>query len=661
MPRILLVALVTLGLLSTAIMMGRSGPAPASAASAVASPSMQLYANGWDTTYRDPFGAAPTDSKVTLRLRSSKAVTAASLFLVTQSGSTSRIAMQANANGTRTKMWSATPTMPSKAQQMTYYFRAQAGRSVRWYSDGGLFDGGVGQTYPNQSDVIGYELTVYLNSFHTPSWMEGAVIYQIFPDRFYDGNKANDRLEKTGTQYGYIDTYFHKNWNATPFDGGNCGWSQCYSSDFYGGDLQGVIDKLPYLHTLGVNVIYLNPIFLAPSDHKYDTSNFMKIDPEFGTLQTFQTLVKDAKADGIRLILDGVFEDTSSDSMYFNEYGAFPGLGAYQSKRSQYYPWYTFYQWPQSYNEWGGYSFLPLLKESAAVENYIFKKPGSVAQYWLQQGAAGWRLDSANALSPTYWRAFRRSIKSAYPDSVIIAEPSVWTGDATPMLLGDQWDGVMNYRFREWALDFFAHGAGAQNPSDMNATGFLESEMGLLAETPRPAAMASMNLVDSHDTIRILTALQGSKGALKLLALYQMTWVGAPTILYGDETGVQGVDANTARATFPWQHQDTSLEGYYARIIHMRLKYDALTQGSVLPLYVSDGKRIVAYLRQSGSQRIVVVLNDSGKTQNITVPLTQVANETSLTDILHGGTLTVKSEAVTMSIPALSGKVLLAS
>ena len=622
-------------------------------------PDLALYANGWDATYHEPFGAVPTASKLTLRLRSATIVTKASVYLLNFNASKTFIyPMTVVSHGSGSELWSATIKMPANAQQMRYYFGAQAGSTVEGYGDNANApDGGPGQTYTG-GYVNPYLQTVYLKSFQTPSWMRKAVIYQIFPDRFYDGNKANDTLEKTGTTYGYVTTYFHNNWSDIPFDG-----NPCYSCDFYGGDLQGVIAKLPYLHQLGITAIYLNPIFLAPSDHKYDTSNFMKIDPEFGTLHTFQTLTKQAKKDGIRLILDGVFEDTGSDSIYFNQYAQFSDTGAYQSQTSPYYSWYTFYTWPNSYADFSGYPWLPMLKENPAVENYIFAGKHSVAKYWLDQGASGWRLDSADRLSPGYWQTFRSAIKKGHPQSVIIAEPMNWTSDMTSSLLGNTWDGVMNYRFREPVIDFFAQGNGASNPTGpIQASQFLASEMSVLSETPRPAALSSMNLVDSHDTERILTSLNGDKNALKLVALFQMTWLGAPTVLYGDETDLQGSDNNVARATFPWSSQDQPLETYYSGLIHMRLKYDALTQGRVSPLYSDDGQRTVAYLRRWGNQSIVVVLNDSTQAVSVSFPAPQLANGTALTSILPGDTTqtSVSQGKITLSVPAMSGEVLLA-
>ncbi len=607
-----------------------------------------LYHNGWDTYYRSPFGAAPTDSRVTLRLRSATVVTKATLYLQTESGSTTKLPMRVFKRGKSAIVWTVTTRLPSKATQLSYFFRAQAGSTVRWYGDNsGVGEGGPGQTYGNANDVVTYSLTVYLKSFHTPAWMRNAVVYQIFPDRFFNGNTKND--PKNGTRYGYITVRFHKHWSDLP-DQPSCG------CDFFGGDLQGIIDKLGYLHKLGVNVIYLNPIFLAPSNHKYDTSNFKAIDPEFGTLKTFKALVGAAKKLGIHLILDGVFEDTGSDSVYFDKYSRFPhSLGAYESKKSPYYPWYTFYQWPDNYADWSGVDSLPLLKESNAVKDFIFRKKSSVAQYWPAQGASGWRLDSANSLSNGYWEQFRSAVKAAYPQSVMIGE--YWQ-DALPWLMGNMWDGVVNYQFREPVLDFFANGQGAQTPTPYGATTFLESEMGLIAEYPRPAIVSSMNIVDSHDVARILTDLNGSKAALRLVALFQMTWLGAPTVYYGDETGVMGASDPDDRRTFPWSHQDKALERYYAKIIHIRLGHGALTTGSVTPLLSADGKRSLAFLRQSGSQRIVVALNDSHRSQTLSIPVSQIKNGTKLTELLNGGSHTVSKGRLQVKLGALSGAVL---
>jgi glycosidase len=625
---------------------------------------LKLYHDGWNTFFRSPFGAAPTTSTVTVRLRAISSLSKATLIVTTGADKPyAKVVMTRTGHSPAASTWTGSFTTPATIGNVQYYFKAQQGSTTRYYGDSGDVDNGVGKTYNSLGLVNYYRINIYEKGFTTPSWMKNAVVYQIFPDRFYDGDKANDALEATGTQYGYITTYFHQNWSDTPQDG------PPYSSDFYGGDLKGVDDKLPYLKSLGITAIYLNPIFLAPSDHKYDTSNYKEIDPEFGTLQTFETLVSDAKADGIRLILDGVFEDTGSDSIYFDKYGTFKaanGPGACDSNTSPYFSWYTFNNPSQGcaggYQSWSGIDTIPLLKDTPAVENFFFKDKDSVAQYWLGEGIGGWRLDSADTLPMGYWRRFRTAIKAAYPDSVIIGEKNGWT-DALPWLLGDQWDGVMNYQFRNAVLDFFANAHyNSDNSGPINASTFMNTQMGLLSEYPRPAILSSLNLVDSHDTARILNSTDFNETAVKLIAFYQMTWLGAPDILYGDETGVVGDDGNTTRATFPWSHQNTSLEQYYAGIIAMRHAYPALYQGSVTPLLTSNSQRAVAFLRTSGSQRVLVALNDSSKAQTITVPVSDLTNGTSLTGINPGNTskLTVAKGVVSVAIPALTGEAFLA-
>jgi cyclomaltodextrinase / maltogenic alpha-amylase / neopullulanase len=614
-----------------------------------------LYHDGWSTYYRSPFGAAPTSSVDHFRFRTSTAVQKATFYLVNEvTGAGRAFPMTVQSHNSSQDFWYVEVPMPSAAAQMGYHFSARSGKTVRWYGDNSsVGENGPGESSANVSDVLDYGLTVYLKSFQTPAWMKNAVIYQIFPDRFYNGNTSND--PKTGQKFGYITIHFHKSWSELP-DASACG------CDYFGGDLQGIIDKLGYLHSLGVNVLYLNPIFLAPSNHKYDTSNFLEIDPEFGTLRMFHTLVHDARLLGIRIILDGAFEETGTDSVYFDRYHTFRsryGPGAYESKTSHYFPWYTFFKWPNVYESFEGVKNLPQLNDSPAVRKFVFEGPNSVVQYWLKQGAAGWRLDNANSVSDSYWQAFRAATKAAYPKSVIIGED--FSGDPTPQLSGGEWDGSMNYRFREAVLDFFANGFGAQNPTPYTASAFLETEMGLLSEVPRPAVIASMDLVGSHDTERVLSALSGNKNALRLVALYQMTWLGAPTVYYGDETGLEGLSDPDDRRTFPWSHQDRPLEAYYRGIIHMRLRYPALTQGGVAPLLASDKQRSVAYLRRLGKQNIVVALNDSGKTQKLEFAVPRIANGSTLISILPGSKLstTVRHGSIELTLPALSGGVML--
>ncbi|HEX8917703.1 MAG TPA: glycoside hydrolase family 13 protein, partial [Chloroflexota bacterium] len=430
--------------------------------------------------------------------------------------------------------------------------------------------------------------------------------------------------------------------------------------DFFGGDLQGVIDKLPYLKGLGVNTLWLTPIFLSPSNHKYDTSDYYTIDPHFGTMSTLQNLLSQAHADGIRIVLDGVFNHTGSDSIYFNRYGHFPDVGAYQSKSSPFYPWYTFLAWPTSYVDFSvgstSYDTLPTLNENDAVKDFIFRTPDSVAQHWLAQGADGWRLDSAQFRSNTWWQQFRTALKAKYPEDILIAEDTGGPINATPFLLGNEFDGVMNYNFRDAITSFFANGNGSSGPT--TATGFMNEMMSVVENYPLPALYSSMNLVDSHDTERILTDLQGNKTELKQIAAFQMTWLGAPTIYYGDEAGLLGGPDPDNRRTFPWDSQDTELESFYQKVIGIRTRNPALRDGSVSVLSEDNSNRVFAFVRKDASQSAAVAFNDGNSSRSLKLKIYGVTNGATMTDQMTSKTYTVSSGSVSITVGAHTAAIL---
>jgi glycosidase len=465
------------------------------------------------------------------------------------------------------------------------------------------------------------------------------VIYQIFPDRFSNGDTANDTAVMD-PQYDDVHPVIHQSWNEAPLGG----------SDFFGGDLQGIVDKLPYLKDLGVNTLYLNPIFLAPSNHKYDTSDYFRIDPHFGTAETLQHLLRAAHDAGMRIVLDGVFNHTGSDSVYFNRYGHFPDAGAFQSRQSPYFPWYAFQSWPSTYLSFDGYDSLPQLQENDPVKDFIFRTPDSVAQHWLGMGADGWRLDAAQLKSDRWWQEFRTAIKARFPDDILIAEETAGPIDPTPFIMGDQFDGIMNYNFRDTLVSFFTQGRGGNGGS--TATSLVNNLMALVQDYPRPAILSSMNLVDSHDTERILTDLLGDKRELKLVAGLQMTWLGAPTIYYGDEAGQTGGTDPDDRRTFPWDHQDTDLEAYYRKLIGIRNANPALQDGGALPLLVDNAHRVVAFLRSDQKQRVVVILNDGRSARTVKLKVPGIPGGASLTDALAGKVYRAPAGALSIQLPA---------
>jgi glycosidase len=571
--------------------------------------------------------------------------------------------------------------------------------------------GGPGQVFTYDLDCS-YELNIYQAGFDVPDWVKHAVIYQIFVDRFFNGTTANDALVQPNRYDGSCDgpdgkptatgSYLHPNWNDEPL-------APPQNCDFFGGDLQGIIAKLDYLRSLGVNTLYLNPIFMADSNHKYDTTDYTLIDPHFGNLAVWQQLVRKARALGMRIILDGVFNHTSSDSIYFDRYHTWQTAGAYETASSRYADWYQFQSWP-NYNGWGGFDSLPQLTEQHDVQDFIFagdanfvqdandaairqrygEQPlvasggaNSVATYWLAQGADGWRLDVAEGKSDDWWRAFRSAIKAMDPGAISIGEH--W-GDASEWLLGDQQDGTMNYRFRSAVLDFFDKGGIDPDPGHDNGIAYTASQFdahlqAVLDEYPLPAVYASMNLLDSHDTGRILWELGATPGAtpeqvalakqkLRLIVLFQMTWIGAPTIYYGDEAGQTQTTYENSRVdpgdrrTFPWDHQDASLESWYRQWIGVREANPVLATGAETTLLTDDAQRIFAYQRRDGANLALVVLNADapGNAHTVTLTLTNVPDGTRFVD---AGTdtfqdhLVVSHGKLVVQVPGEGGRVLL--
>lgn len=630
-----------------------SVPHAARDAAHVTKPSITLKAllhNSWDAAYRTPFGAVPAGTPVTLRLRTaSRGAAGVVLYLHAADqfgtpGKTSRVTMKRTARKGY-DLWSTTVT-PGSEGGYTYTFQIKKGGSTAWYSAPTGRDGGVGQgSRAKKEPDFRFRITVYDPTFAVPSWAATAVIYQIFPDRFYNGDPSNDTAVMD-PQYDNVHPVIHTNWNDAPLGG----------SDFFGGDLQGIIDKLPYLKDLGINTLYLNPIFLAPSNHKYDTGDYFTIDPHFGTAQTLQALLKAAHNAGMHVILDGVFNHTGSDSIYFNRYGHFPGAGAFQSQQSPYYPWYSFQSWPSSYLSFPGADSLPQLQENDPVKEFIFRKPDSVAQYWLGQGTNGWRLDAAQLKSHQWWQEFRAAVKAKYPDAIVIAEDTAGPIDPTPFIMGNEFDGIMNYNFRDAVVSFFTRGQAGNGGA--TATSFVNNLMAMVQNYPLPATLASMNLVDSHDTERILNDLGGNKNELKSVAAFQMSWLGAPTIYYGDEAGQTGATDPDDRRTFPWDHQDTDLEGYYRKLIAARAANPVLRDGGVLPLFTDNAHRVAAFLRTDQKQHAVVILNDGRSPRTVTVDVPEVANGVNLVDALTGKAHVVAAGKLSIRVPAPSTVIL---
>ena len=431
-----------------------------------------------------------------------------------------------------------------------------------------------------------WQLTVSKVECKTPNWSKRGVIYQIFPDRF---NKGEDRVfTKRGRLHG--DWYDRPDFAREGVD--------YRADDFYGGNIKGVIDKLDYLVSLGVSAIYFNPVFESSSNHRYDTGDYLKIDNLFGDEAEFEELILKAKEKGIGIILDGVFNHTGADSLYFNKFGNYPTLGAYQSKESPYYNWFYFDNFPDRYGCWWGSTVVPTVNKSAEGYRNLILGENGVIEKWTKMGVAGWRLDVVDELPIDFTTDLCKKIKEVNPDCSIIGE--VWEDASTkvaysewrPYFMGEQLDGVMNYPFKEAIISLMLGG---------KTKDFVSSITHILENYPKANLDVNMNLIGSHDTARIMTVLSGvnppyrkedrasftmdgelyalAKRRLKIASALQYFLPGVPCLYYGDEAGAYGYEDPLNRGTYPWGREDGDLVDHYQRLGNLRKEHQNLFLG----------------------------------------------------------------------------------
>ena len=571
--------------------------------------------NSRDTLYRTPGGSVPAGTPVTLRLRAASGDLTAAKVRVWNDliNAQSLIDMTLAADDGTYEWWEATLPVSTDPNIFWYRFIAIDGSKIAYYEDDGSRDGGWGQTFGDSPDNS-WQLTMYNPAFHTPDWVKNGIMYQIFADRFRDGDPTNDT--PAGTFFYNENPTIERsndvngNWNTIicdPRDAtSNC--PNVYSQNFYGGDLQGVLDKLDYLQNLGVSVIYFNPIFESPSNHKYDTTDYSVIDDNFGDQALFQALVTEAHNRGMKVVLDGVFNHTSSDSIYFDRYSHYSSDGACESATSPYRDWYYFTDVTPgtgpcvgsdgtpnaaTYESWFGFDSLPKLQaHNPDVRALIWDGSDSIVNQWIKAGVDGWRFDVGGDVDPgatndptnNYWEGFR----AAYPETYMVIEE--W-GNASPWLLGNEMDATMNYQYSSAMLSFWRDTTFTDNDHNSGSSAGelapltpsqLDARLSNWIERYPPEAMyAMMNLLDSHDTNRALfmldeNAATGTDSAplldpnyawsdaltrLKGVVLLQMTLPGAPTIYYGDEVGLVGPtyyyggkweDDPYNRQSYPW-------------------------------------------------------------------------------------------------------------
>ncbi|HIT59660.1 MAG TPA: glycoside hydrolase family 13 protein [Candidatus Fimousia stercorigallinarum] len=563
--------------------------------------------------------------------------------------------------------------IPAGSENLSYYFQIETHGAVLYYNRKGTM------RYNDET----YNFSVVKN-FSTPAWAKSAVMYQIFVDRFYNGDPSNDVLDK---EYIYINEVTSKvtNWDKYPASMG--------VREFYGGDLQGVIDKLDYLQDLGVDVVYLNPVFVSPSNHKYDIQDYDYIDPHFGKIvvdegelvhegdlsnknasryicrvtdkrnleasnQLFIKLVEEIHKRGMKIILDGVFNHCGSFNKWMDKERIYEGskdykAGAYISKDSPYHTFFKFYDndsrfWPynSSYDGWWGHDTLPKLNYVESPK--LYKNIMNIARKWVSPpyNIDGWRLDVAADLGHSsdynhqFWKEFRKTVKEANPNAIILAEHY---GDVAPWLQGDEWDTVMNYDAFMEPLTWFLTGMEKHSDEyradlDGNYKTFYDAMKYHMSRYHYPSLQVSMNELSNHDHSRFLTRTNKkvgrtqsrgpeeantgvNKGIFKEAVLMQMTWPGAPTIYYGDEAGVTGWTDPDNRRTYPWGKEDKDLVDFHRNMIRIHKKYPAFMEGSVK--FIHGEKNIFCYGRFTDEDYAVVILNNHDTAKKLQIPVWQ--------------------------------------
>lgn len=748
----------------------------------------------FNTDYRNPIGAVPTGTTVRLRLRVAQSDVTSIRVRVWDDRTNTETYYNMSWDGTFdtdpvTYDWWTVDIPVGSTPTILYYF-FELNDAPGWCppdqdfyvdDDPKFYGGGYGTMIDNYDDMRSFQITVYDPAFSVPSWMQRGVVYQIFPDRFRDGDSTNNpqagRFSYNRTNGAIVRSNFNNAnpgevWNFTICDPRGTYSPSCVDSDggyygdnFYGGDLRGIIQKIEdgYFTNLGITALYLNPIFRSPSNHKYDTADYMTIDPDFGTLADFQELVQKAEARGIKVILDGVFNHTSSDSRYFDRYSRYdssgnltspsgPGSddnsGACESPNSPYRDWYYIPDigtpgnkpddrcdpddtddpggpWNQTYETWYGYGSLPKLRaDSSEVRNLIWANgTNSVGPYWISQGADGWRLDVGGDVDPgvtndpanDYWEGFRAAVRAVKGDALIVGEE--W-GDASPWLLGNEWDSAMNYRLRSALLGWLMTGCTGNgctggtkfednDSNDWSASGaitplspsqFNARLLSIWEDYPPMAFKAMMNLEGSHDTNRIrflLKMVNNDDDAtavqrMKEWFIFVFTYPGVPTLYYGDEiglnqdgvwTGSRWEDDPYNRVPFPWPDasgstyaydstaQSAGLLDHVRKMSSIRHSYRALQDGDVHhALVLDDGRKLYGFARtfETGGQTetALIVLNRDTTSHNVTINNLNnspynLADGTVLVDALNGGTFTVSGGSISVNVPSNWGGVLL--
>jgi len=550
---------------------------------------MMIFHDSRGGIYRLPSGALACGEKVSLRVRAEGAREVS--LRVWWNDSEKLYEMKPIAP----LLYHCELTMPDKPGLMWYYFLVEDEKGEVWYF-GNAVDGLGGVGAVSKNEPPSYQITVYDPAYKTPEWMRNGMMMQIMVDRFHAPEKPDPKNLPAGS-------FYHLRWDDDPVLIVNDRSGEYCDNDYFGGTLKGIEEKLDYLSDLGVTVIYFNPIFRARSNHKYNTGDYMTVDPTFGTETDFRRLCAKAKERGIRVILDGVFSHTGTDSLYFNKNGTYGDGGAYNDSDSPYASWYMFKKWPDEYESWWGIRTLPNVNENdPAYRKFIITGRDSVVAHWLRAGASGWRLDVADELPMRFLRDMRTREKAIDPDAALIGE--VWEdpsnkvayGEMRCYCLGDTLDSTMNYPLRDAVLMFLR--------CRIDAAGFVRRLESMRENLPKQFFYSEMNLLGSHDKPRTLTVLAEAgdmeperrfrrafelqpelyeKGKRRLIAAWKLICAlpGMPCVYYGDEAGLYGMSDPFCRGTYPWGQEDKELLEAFRDAMHRRAESVALRTGGM--------------------------------------------------------------------------------
>ena len=660
----------------------------------------ELYYNSRSTEYKKPYGALADNETATFKLKTGDDVTKVQLVVQGDNG-----VKYVDLTKGKNNMWSG-KYEATEIGIYKYFYLVSNGEDTKVYGDDDTYFGEGKGGEPGT--VKPYEVNVYKSDYKTPDWMKNGIMYQIFPDRFFNGDTSNDYAQTIGrgtTKYTFpTDWYSMPDSPVADKDTSDGEWS----NDLFGGDLKGIEKKLDYLQSLGVSIVYINPINASISNHRYDISDYEVVDAILGNLDDFTSLIKAASKRDMKIILDGVFNHVSDDSVYFDRYGKYKEtgkpLGAYQywsrvydimneksisqedaikaaeaEFKAEGITDFTYSEWFKIYNEkagdhyryegWNGFDSMPVIQALDGSElnvkswaKDIISDKDSVTNLWLDRGTSGWRLDVADEVSDETWRAFRDAVKEAGQDNVVIGE--IWT-DASKYLLGDMYDSVMNYRFRGSVLGY----ASGSKTADLTM-----NELEKMREQyPKEAFQAMMNLVGSHDKPRVLSSLDGvddsdqsrhvgaasekARSKMNLIPFFQMTYPGTPTIYYGDELGMVGAADPDNRRGMIWGKGDKELVERYATLAAVRNAYSTLRTGDINPISTGNDA-VIAYERFDKNNEVLVLMNNSSKAQKVTIDLKNIDAKKLYNALDKDSYYDIADGKITVKVPAMDGLIL---